>query len=158
MANQDNVCKDLEVEDLYSKSKNTLEDLYMLQKNLQEKVFGFDFEKMRSEPLNKMKDFFLTNMWAMSDEMHETMDALGGMHDGIGSGAWKYWKHSNKKSFEMSFNDLSENDKKELKMEIIDAQHFLWNLAHAVGMTTDELFNYYFSKNKENIARQKNGY
>jgi hypothetical protein len=29
---------------------------------------------------------------------------------------------------------------------------------HAVGMTPEELFNYYFAKNEENRNRQKNGY
>jgi hypothetical protein len=43
-------------------------------------------------------------------------------------------------------------------MELIDIQHFLFNMMLAVGMTPDELFNYYFSKNKENRLRQKRGY
>ena len=58
----------------------------------------------------------------------------------------------------MCFNDLSENDKKELQMELIDIQHFLFNMMVSVGMTPDELYNYYLSKNKENIRRQENNY
>jgi hypothetical protein len=58
----------------------------------------------------------------------------------------------------MKFSDMSPNDLKELKMELIDIQHFLFNMMLAVGMTPDELFNYYFSKNKENRLRQKRGY
>ena len=44
------------------------------------------------------------------------------------------------------------------KMELIDELHFLFNKMHAAGMTTEELFNYYFTKNKENRERQKNNY
>ena len=47
MANTDNQCKDLEVEDVFSKSKNTLADLYNLQKDIQETVYGYDFKKMQ---------------------------------------------------------------------------------------------------------------
>jgi len=53
---------------------------------------------------------------------------------------------------------MSENDKKELKMELIDIQHFLFNMMLAAGMTTEELFNFYFSKNLENRRRQENNY
>jgi hypothetical protein len=28
----------------------------------------------------------------------------------------------------------------------------------SVGMTAEELYNFYLSKNKENVARQKRGY
>ena len=34
MANVDNSCAHLEVEDVFSESKNTLEDLYNLQKDI----------------------------------------------------------------------------------------------------------------------------
>ena len=67
-------------------------------------------------------------------------------------------KKDNSKVKDMVFNNHTENDKKELKMELIDELHFLFNKMHAVGMTTDELFNYYFSKNEENRNRQRNGY
>ena len=47
MANQDNTCKDLEIEDLYSKSPNTLNDLYMLQKDIQENVYNYNLSKIK---------------------------------------------------------------------------------------------------------------
>jgi dimeric dUTPase (all-alpha-NTP-PPase superfamily) len=58
----------------------------------------------------------------------------------------------------MSYSQMSERDKKELKMELIDIQHFLFNMMLAIGMTEQELMNFYFSKNKHNRERQKNGY
>ena len=164
MANKDNQCKDLVIENLYPESKNTLNDLFMLQKDIQENVYDYDFKLLRKQPLSVMKDFFLWNTHAQADEAHETMDALGGIHDGIGNAVWKPWKkrHEETKSVftptPMTFNDLSGRDVIELKMELIDELHFLFNKMHAAGMTTEELYNFYFSKNKENRDRQERGY
>jgi hypothetical protein len=58
----------------------------------------------------------------------------------------------------MRISDLSEDDVKELKMELVDIQHFLFNMMISVGMNAEELYNFYLSKNKENIARQQRGY
>jgi hypothetical protein len=159
MANTDNECKDLHVEDLYSKSSNTLEDLYNLQKDIQENVYGYNFEAMREMDLLSFRQFFDWNYHAIQDELRETFDALGGIKDGVGNAVWKPWKSDHThKAPHMKFSDMSPNDLKELKMELIDIQHFLFNMMLAVGMTPDELFNYYFSKNKENRNRQKRGY
>lgn len=164
MANTDNSCSGLEIENLYSevikdKSKSSLHELYSLQKDIQENVYGYDFKKLRQGPMSKMVHFFMWNTHAQIDEAHEAMDALGGIKEGIGSGVWKPWKVANKKIDSYSFNQLlTENDKKELKMELIDELHFLFNKMHAVGLTTEELYDYYFSKNKENRNRQKMGY
>lgn len=159
MANTDNECKDLVVEDLYSKSKNTLADLYNLQKDIQENVYGYNFEAMREMDLLQFRQFFDWNFHAISDELREVFDALGGIKDGIGNAVWKPWKKDHtEKAPNMKFSDMSKNDLKELKMELIDIQHFLFNMMLAVGMTPEELFNYYFSKNAENRNRQKRGY
>ena len=159
MANVDNSCAHLEVEDVFSESKNTLEDLYNLQKDIQENVYGYDFDQLRSKPLNEFRQFFDWNYHAIQDELRETFDALGGIKDGIGNGVWKPWKKSyHEKAPEMSFNSLSESDKKELQMELIDIQHFLFNMMLASGLTPADLMNMYFAKNKENRERQKRGY
>ena len=171
MANTDNKCSDLQIENLYEDhskmGKEILHSIYSLQKEIQENVYGYNFETMRNRPLVVMKDFFLWNTHAQADEAHEAMDALGGIHDGIGSAVWKPWKKDHKKTYDfneqknerpITFNDMSERDKMELKMELIDELHFLFNKMHAVGMTTEELYNYYFTKNKENRERQKRGY
>lgn len=158
MANTDNECKDLEIKNLFAESTNTLSDLYMLQKNIQETVYGYNFKAMQEGPLTEMVKFFQWNNHAQIDEIHEGMDALGGIKDGIGNAVWKPWKKDNQKVKDMSFVNHTDNDKKEMKMELIDELHFLFNKMHAVGMTTEELFNYYFSKNEENRNRQKRGY
>lgn len=159
MANTDNTCKDLEVEDLFSKSENTLADLYNLQKDIQENVYGYNFEKLRELDLLSFREFFDWNYHAIQDELRETFDALGGIKDGVGNAVWKPWKKDHtEKAPHAKFSDMSPDDLKELKMELIDIQHFLFNMMLAVGMTPDELFNYYFAKNKENRNRQEIGY
>lgn len=152
-------CAHLEVEDVYSGSANTLKDLYELQKDIQESVYKFDFEKLQNEPLPKMREFFDWNYHAIQDELREAFNALGGMKDGIGNGVWKPWKKAyHEKAPNMTFAGMSPNDKKELQMELIDIQHFLFNLMLATGMTAQDLMNMYFAKNAENRERQKRGY
>ncbi len=159
MANTDNSCAHLDVEDVFSGSENTLSDLYNLQKDIQENVYGYDFESLRSKPLTEMRQFFDWNYHAIQDELRETFDALGGIKDGIGNGVWKPWKKAYKeKAPNMTFNSLSDDDKKELQMELIDIQHFLFNLMIATGLTAKDLMNMYFAKNQENRRRQETNY
>lgn len=158
MANTDNKCADLEVEDLYSLSTSTLADMYNLQKDIQENVYGFDFKAMQEGSLEDMRKFFDWNYHAIQDELRETFDALGGIDNGIGNAVWKPWKGDHQKASSMKFNEMTPSDLKELKMELIDIQHFVFNMMLAAGITPDELFNYYFSKNKENRSRQQRGY
>jgi hypothetical protein len=159
MANVDNSCAHLEVEDVFTESSNTLEDLYNLQKDIQENVYGYNFEELRNKPLNEFRQFFDWNYHAIQDELRETFDALGGIKDGIGNGVWKPWKKAyHEKAPNMTFNELSDSDKKELQMELIDIQHFLFNMMLAAGLDPKDLMNMYFAKNKENRERQKRGY
>ena len=159
MADNFQECAHLEVEDVFSESKNTLGDLYNLQKDIQENVYKYDFKKIQDGPLDQMRSFFDWNYHAIQDELRETFAALGGVKDGVGNAVWKPWK----KAFHtevpnMSFSAMSESDKKELQMELIDIQHFLFNLMLATGMTAADLMNMYFAKNKENRDRQLRGY
>jgi hypothetical protein len=157
MSEQNNFqeCAQLPIEDVFSKSTNTLADLFNLQKDIQENVYGYDFKKLQSGPLPKMREFFDWNYHAIQDELRETFNALGGMSDGISNGVWKPWKKSyHEKAPNMSYDSMSDRDKKELKMELIDLQHFLFNLMIAVNMSPEELMNFYFAKNLENRNRQ----
>ena len=89
MANIDNECKDLEVNDFYDKSTTHLEDIMSHQKNMQEKTYGFNFEDMN---IREIMEFWHVNTHAVVDEIHEMTDALGGIKDGSGNAVWKYWK------------------------------------------------------------------
>lgn len=155
MANIDNTCADLQIEDLYSKSTNTLGDIMTLQKDTQENVYGFDFKNMT---LREIMAFWHANNHSLIDEIHEATDALGGIKDGAGNAIWKYWKKDHGKYENMKFSDLSQTDQLECKFEIVDMLHFFMNYAISIGMTPHEMYNMYMSKNQENRDRQSRGY
>lgn len=152
MANTDNTCKDLELGNTQWKE---FDQIFSLQKELQEKTYGYKFSEMS---MKELVQFLLLNKHSLEDEMSETMDAIGGIHDGIGSAAWKPWKKDNGFTPAMSIEDLTTRDKKELLMELVDQFHFFMNQIVACGFTGSDLVNGYLSKREENIRRQKDGY
>lgn len=58
MANTDNSCADLPIVDLFSESTNSLQDIMELQKDIQENVYGYNFEELRNQPIEEMRKFF----------------------------------------------------------------------------------------------------
>jgi predicted DNA-binding protein YlxM (UPF0122 family) len=154
MANSDNKCADLTVTDYHSEIKDTFGVIYNKQKELQKRL-GFDFKDWS---LDKIAKFWTVNKHAMSDELNEMFDALGGINDGIASSAWKYWKKDNAKAEKMTISDLSKEDKLELYYEWIDGLHFYMNFAISIGMTEKDIVNLYMAKNAENHDRQDRGY
>lgn len=154
MANADNKCADLEVQDFYTDVKDTLGLVYNKQIELQSRL-GFNFENWT---LKEIADFWCVNKHAMSDELNEMFDALGGVNDGIASAAWKYWKQDNVKAATMTVADLSEADRLELFYEWIDGLHFYMNFAISIGMKAEDIVNLYMAKNAENHDRQNRGY
>jgi len=113
MANTDNQCADLQIEDLWSDraepGEDTLGDIMTLQKETQEEVYGFDFSKMT---LREVMSFWHANTHAMIDEIHEATDALGGIKDGGGNAIWKYWKKDHSKYESMKFSDHRDRQKR----------------------------------------------
>lgn len=154
MANTDNKCSDLNINDYYSSTKDTLGLLLEKQKELQSRL-NFDFSDWT---IKQIADFWMVNKHALSDELNEMFDALGGINDGIGNAGWKYWKKDNVKSKDMKISDLSESDRLELFYEWIDGLHFFMNFAISIGMTSKDIVNMYMAKNEENHNRQKRGY
>jgi len=152
MANKDNKCSKLETKNVKSADWDFIFDL---QKRTQENTYGFQFDKLS---LKELANFWCVNKHALDDEICEMFDALGGIDEGIGNAAWKYWKADHANAEYLSIDDLTENDLKELKFEIVDAFHFLINFAVSINMSGSEMFNMYISKNLENIARQQNNY
>jgi len=155
MANADNQCKDLEVKDYYSESTTHLADILNNQKKMQEETYGYVYKDMS---LHEVGQFWLMNNHAMKDEMHEAMDALGGIKDGAGSAIWKPWKKKHEDYKLIKIEDLSKDDLKELHMEIVDILHFFMNMAASTGLDAKTMYNYYFAKAEENKNRQKNNY
>ena len=131
------------------------DSLFDLQKSIQEKTYGYNFEGMSLADIAK---FWFMNKHAMEDELSEMFDALGGIRDGIGNAVWKPWKKDNALSNGLSIEELSSHDRHELLMEYVDVFHFFINFGVSVGFTGSEVVNAYIAKNKENINRQKNNY
>jgi hypothetical protein len=155
MANTDNKCAELEIENLYSQSTDTLGDILNLQSETQRTVYGYNFEEMN---LRELMEFWHMNNHALIDEIHEATDALGGIQDGDGNAIWKRWKKAYDSFSDKKFSDLSSSDQLECKFEIIDMLHFFMNYAASIGMTPQEMYNMYMSKNQENRRRQQNNY
>ena len=155
MANTDNKCAELEIEDLYSQSTDTLGDILNLQSETQRTIYGYNFEEMS---LRELMEFWHLNNHSLIDEIHEATDALGGIRDGDGNAIWKRWKKAYASFSDKKFSDLSSSDQLECKFEIIDMLHFFMNYAASIGMTPQEMYNMYMSKNQENRKRQQNNY
>jgi hypothetical protein len=155
MANIDNSCSELNIDDLYSKSSDTLGDILNLQADTQRNVYGYNFEEMN---LREVMGFWHMNTHAMIDEIHEATDALGGIKDGNGNAIWKKWKLAYDTYGSKKFSDLTIDDQLECKFEVIDMLHFFMNYAISIGMTPSEMYNMYMSKNQENRRRQQNNY
>ena len=155
MANTDNKCAELEIEDLYSQSTDTLGDILNLQSETQRTIYGYNFEEMS---LRELMEFWHLNNHSLIDEIHEATDALGGIRDGDGNAIWKRWKKAYPSFSDKKFSDLSSSDQLECKFEIIDMLHFFMNYAASIGMTPQEMYNMYMSKNQENRRRQQNNY
>ena len=155
MANTDNKCAELEIEDLYSQSTDTLGDILNLQSETQRTIYGYNFEEMS---LRELMEFWHLNNHSLIDEIHEATDALGGIRDGDGNAIWKRWKKAYDSFSDKKFSDLSSSDQLECKFEIIDMLHFFMNYAASIGMTPQEMYNMYMSNNQENRKRQQNNY
>ena len=73
MANTDNKCAHLEIEDIWKhrtadSGNDTLGDILNLQAETQKNVYGYDFESMS---LRDVMNFWHMNTHAMIDEIHE---------------------------------------------------------------------------------------
>jgi len=107
-----------------------LDKLFLMQNGLQRRLGNFPLTDE-----NKQKFINIQSM-ALIDEVMEALHET----------PWKPWKKN------QEFN--CEN----FKEELIDAWHFLINLTLASGMNSEELFERFINKNKENHKRQDNGY
>lgn len=113
-----------------------LERMLKMQAELQERYHG-------KEPIDlegdERKDFVRTMVLACTDELHEALREV----------PWKPW----------SGNKLwDEIGTENFKLELVDAWHFFMNLMLVSGMTAEELFNAYLTKNRVNHDRIDDGY
>lgn len=151
-------CAQLDLNDEYSElvknGKDGLAFLYNMQKTIQEDVYGYNFDEIRSS-IGNLKKFIDWNEEAIRDEDREMQAALTGIH--TYPNCWKPWKSKHKEAMERPFSALTDDELKELRYEWIDKLHFILNEAIALGITPDMIVNYYSAKNRENRNRQAGG-
>ncbi len=96
----------------------------------------------------------------IDDEFRELLTSLGEMHRGDkdASAVWKKWKSRYTEAQNKPISEMSLEDQLEIKFELIDIMHFVFNMAIGLNMSAEEMFKLYFLKNVENFARQDSGY
>lgn len=110
-----------------------------MQRELQVKTFGFDFESMTTQ---QRVDYVKENVLALTDELHELLAET----------SWKPWAKSEFLNEDKAFSEL------------VDAWHFMMNIMLAIvigiddGDVAEHLANAYFEKREVNVKRQEDGY
>lgn len=96
----------------------------------------------------------------IDDEFRELLTSLGEMSKGEkdASGVWKKWKARYQEAQAKPISEMSPEDQLEIKFELIDIMHFVFNMAIGLNMSAEEMFKLYYLKNAENFARQDRGY
>lgn len=150
------MCADLNIGNQYQELRNNggdaLELIFNMQSSIQKDVYNQDWDKIRNT-VGSLRDFLNWNEEAIRDEYREMHAAVTGIHSYPGH--WKPWKTKHREAMDRKFDDLTEEEKKELRMEWIDILHFFMNQGIALGMTPEMITNYYVAKNARNIERQK---
>ena len=123
--------------------QDRLSEMFELQGNLQRETYGAhpgditeDFDGPGEIEFPNRIQFIKDMRIAIDDELAEFMGEIG----------WKPWATSRHINFEAA------------QGELVDAFHFFMNLAMAVDMTPDMLYEKYKNKRLKNIKRQEEGY
>ena len=91
---------------------------------------------------------FRFNVEAIDSEWEEIRDRL----------PWKRWKEEHRARV-ADGAPLSDDERLEIKYELVDALHFLMNMMISAGFESwHEVESHYFAKNRENLDRQERGY
>ena len=117
-----------------------LKTIMNTQKALQERL-GYNFETMTDE---QRAVFMRDHRGYLADEVAEALYEMP---------FYKSWK-----DYSMMTDSAKAEAWKKVKMELVDALHFFVNLLLAAGFTSDELYQMYMAKNRENHRRQDEGY
>lgn len=139
------------------------EIMLMMQKKLQEALF---VKNPKIQDVNDLKtlgekyDWLRDNKVALDDEFREVVDALAGINKPVKqrSALWKKWKADYDRLRSEKFEDLTEEEKTEFKLELCDMFHFFMNMMIACEVSAKDLFMLYYYKNNENFERIKNKY
>ena len=120
--------------------KDKLDEIFNHQKQLQTRL-GI-YEKINKN--DSMKQQYINQMiLALHEEAVEIMRETAYKNPEYMPFGWKKGQQFNNEKF---------------KEEIIDIIHFVMNLCIISGMDSDEIYNRYLNKNKENFIRQDDNY
>ncbi len=106
---------------------NMLETIFKMQNELDE-----DIKKKRGLEDISSEEWIQKKVLAMLSELAELLDEVN----------FKWWKNP------------KEVNKAYVKEELVDVLHFFVSMCLSAGMSAEELFEIYISKNKENFDRQ----
>lgn len=122
---------------------NDLEKVFELQRKFQERLDPTVFTSMGASP--DMRAAFMRNHFVFCvQELNEALYEVP---------YFKPWKDYS------GMSDLAHIvQMRKVQEELVDAFHFFVNLCLASGMSSQDLLDGYFEKNKENIRRQEDGY
>jgi len=109
-----------------------LKQMFELQKQLNKRI-GVDTDNMDDK---QRQEWILNYARALGQELAELVDSV----------PWKWWAKY------QIFNQQN------AKVEVIDMFHFLISIAQVLGLSAEDVYNGYISKNKVNFARQESGY
>lgn len=148
----------------YEASRDPLQDIMDMQNKLQtvlaEKQPEFNIKPSDIETKGQLVKWVDGNFDALMDEFRELKNAIGGMSKGekAASAVWKKWKSDHGTIINEKLVDMSEDDRLEMLMEVIDGLHFYVNIMIATGMSSKDVYLLYFLKNFENSRRYNSGY
>ena len=111
----------------------TFEDVYEMQRSLNEMTVGFPVDDSMSEE-DRVKWLLRYNL-AQQQEQAELIDSVD----------WKWWKKGG-------------NDWDNAKVELIDELHFWMSKCQIAGLSADDVLELYRKKNELNWTRQREGY
>ena len=109
-----------------------LEQIFEMQQELNARI-GVNLKDIDEQEQAK---WVLNYTRAMQQEMSELIDSV----------PWKWWAK------------YQEFDEQNAKVEVVDLFHFLVSLAQVLGMTPEDVYQAYSTKNKVNHNRQASGY
>lgn len=148
----------------YEESTDPLQDILDMQNKLQttlaEKLPEFNIKPADVETKGQLVDWVDRNFDALSDEFRELKNSIGGMSKGekAASSVWKKWKSDHGTVIQEKLENMSDDDRMEMLMEVIDMLHFYINIVLATGMSSQDMYLLYFLKNFENTRRYNSGY
>jgi dimeric dUTPase (all-alpha-NTP-PPase superfamily) len=112
--------------------KDKLEHLFELQKTLQKRI-----EKIDKLPA-VMPEKIPMQVTALIGEIGEILEEFQ---------AWKAWR-----------KNPPDYDREKLLLEVVDAYHFIINIALYLGFDADDIYDSFTKKNKVNHNRQDDNY